>query len=130
MISVEIAQRIVADPGLIDAARAWHRQHPQHPHYQALWDDALSQGPECLAARLVADTEDGQALRDSTICFPGAGLDAPELRRALVARARKMMSGEYRNTSWPTTNATTMVVAGHCSQLSQYSKVSDNGGDS
>lgn len=85
-----IAQRVAADPGRIEVARAhmlaWAARNTLSPWYVERWL-ALLDGPlPTLLAKLVEDSEDARALRQSS---PFAGvLDAHE-RRAIHRAVRQ-----------------------------------------
>jgi hypothetical protein len=84
-----IGQRLVADPGVVQAARdriaAWRDQTAVAEPYLAAWESWLSLAPESLAAKLVETGEHANALRQVS---PFAGV--------LSARERWRLHREIR----------------------------------
>ena len=75
-----VAARIVADPAILDRARRYVRawlERGTAPHYARHWDRILRGSIDDIRALLVADTEEGRALRQST---PFAGVIDPRER--------------------------------------------------
>ncbi|MBX7193757.1 MAG: hypothetical protein K1X94_17020 [Sandaracinaceae bacterium] len=89
-----IAERVAADPSRLAIARAhivdWGARRTLSEEYVARWLELLDGPLPALLAKLVEDSEDARALRQST---PFAGvLDARE-RRALHRSVRREIEG-------------------------------------
>jgi hypothetical protein len=83
-----IAERIARDPSILERARervaTWIAEG-RAPHYARAWQLVLA-GPAAEVIRtLVADTEEGRALRQAT---PFAGVVEPRERWRIWARVR------------------------------------------
>lgn len=87
--ATEIARRIVDQPELIEAGRAFlDRFTRPDPHQAAaydLWLSTLALSPEDIAERLLEDSDQGAALRDSAPVF--VTLPKEDLRRIWAASA-------------------------------------------
>ena len=79
-----IAECILADPALVDAARVriaeWRREGRMHEAYLAAWEALLAGPREALLASITADDEAARALRQTT---PFAGALDPRERWAI-----------------------------------------------
>lgn len=81
-----VAEKLRADPGLLDRARAtlarW-RATPSHAdRYFAEWASILDRGLEATLAALAEETDHADDLRK---CSPFAGVPSDEERRAILA---------------------------------------------
>ena len=85
----EVARRIVADPSMIDDARAFVAKHmdpdPHQRDYAIMWNKLLARPPSEIAAALVEDTARGQLLRETSPVF-GKGITSRDVAE-LIAHA-------------------------------------------
>ena len=63
-LHAKVAQRLAEDPRLLDLARA--RLDAMHPEYAAKWRALLDGAAHVLFATLVEDSDDAQALRQTS----------------------------------------------------------------
>lgn len=73
LMLVETARRIVENPDLIEFARLYLDKSmagvPSSRLYYKLWSELLDRPPPEIARRLLADTPEGERLRDSAPIF-------------------------------------------------------------
>ena len=85
-----IAARLLADPALLDQARAridaWLAERPRTHHYAEDWRELLAADVESVARAIAEDSERGRELRQST---PFAGVLDPRERWRLWAEVRE-----------------------------------------
>lgn len=85
----EVARRIVAEPSMIDDARAFMdkfmRPDPHQRDYVVMWDDLLSKSPAEVAAALTEDSPRERLLRETSPVF-GKGFTSREIAD-LIAHA-------------------------------------------
>ncbi len=80
---VEVAKRIIDEPSLIAAGHAFLERFVRDDPHQSLayqnWSQTLRLSPEEIARLMLADNENGAALRDTAPVF--AVIDPAEARR-------------------------------------------------
>lgn len=85
-----IAARLLADPALLDQARArvdaWLTEGPDVHRYARAWRELLADNVEAVTQAIVEDSERGRALRQST---PFAGVLEPRERWRIWADVRE-----------------------------------------
>ena len=85
-----IAARLLADPGLLEQARArvdaWLTEEPCTHHYAVDWRELLAADVESVARAIAEDSERGRTLRQST---PFAGVLGPRERWQLWDEVRE-----------------------------------------
>lgn len=71
----ETCRRILADPGLIEVARAhlekFMADDPHQRPYYLLWRQMLDRAPDQIVASLLEDTPEGNILRETMPSFGG-----------------------------------------------------------
>lgn len=86
--AVATARRLLEEPGLLSKGaehlERFTRSDPRQSSYYALWSEVLAGGETEVARRLLADTDEGMALRDSSPVFVRF---APEELKAIWADA-------------------------------------------
>jgi hypothetical protein len=87
--AVEIAELIVGDPGAVLRGHAFLerfvRPDPRQKRVYELWLKALANEPRQIAARLLADDDEGERLRESAPVF---GVITPERARTIMAKPK------------------------------------------
>ncbi len=87
-----VAARLRSDPRVLDRAREtvgrWMASG-RAPHYARAWQQVLEGPLDDVCALLVADTEEGRAMRQAT---PFAGVVDPRERWRLWAETREALS--------------------------------------
>ena len=86
--AVATARRLLEEPGLLSKGaehlERFTRPDPRQSSYYALWREVLAGGETEVARRLLADTDEGMALRGSSPVFVRF---APEELKAIWADA-------------------------------------------
>lgn len=89
--AVATARRLLEKPSLLEAGRdhleRFTRPDPRQSSHYALWREVLAGGEAEVARRLLADTDEGMALRDSSPVFVRF---APEELKAIWAGADEL----------------------------------------
>lgn len=92
LYACETARRLVENPSLIESGKRYLKSktapNPRMKRYYLLWDRVLERPPGEIAQRLIADTPEGEQLRDSMPVFePIEG----EVRERIVRASKSLV---------------------------------------